>query len=795
VVRLNQLISDVSDVRFLGGKGFWRVFAALASVIVCAASLVAQRTVGELRVSVLDAGGLAVSNAFVAISSQEMQIHRQSATDDKGHCDFTHLPLGMYQVRVEHPGFSAQERSVAIHSELPAAESFSLRVESLETNITVTGSDTLLDPSRTGTVFHVGSETIGERPAAKPARSIIDLVDTEPGWLLEANGVLHPRGSENQVQYVLDGFPILNNRSPGFAPPLEAEDVEELSVMTGAYPAEYGRKLGGIIEVQTEQAVQSGAHGSAQLEAASSDTLHGYLSAGYAKDRTSGFFSVGAGQTDRFLDPPVSQNFTNHAGFGNAIVQLQRDFSEHDRVSLAIEHAKTNFLVPNELLQQQAGQHQSRVDSETAGRLSYQHVFSSNVIGNVRLSGSDGSAGLSSNSLSTPILAEQDRGISQGYAGASLSADVGRQQIKGGVDFIAASLRERFAYRISDASLFDPDVPLAFAFRGSHRDFEPAFFVEDLIRCTRWTISAGLRWDRYDLLVRESTFSPRIGVAYRSPLHGLVLRASYDRVFQTPAVENLLLASSPAAQHLTAATTGLPVRPSRGNYYEVGFSKEIAGHVRLDGGHFWRRVVQFSDDDVFLNTGVSFPIAFERGEIEGTEAKIVVPKWGAFSGFASYSNQVGTGILPVSGGLFIGADEASQLSTHGSFPISQDQRNTFSSRFRWQPASRLWTSVGFSYGSGLPIESVTVSPQDLLQAFGKPVLDQVNFAAGRVRPSYSLDGSVGLEIWRHEQRSAHLQLDGLNLTNHVNVINFASLFSGTAIAAPRTVAVRAGISF
>jgi hypothetical protein len=620
-------------------------------------------------------------------------------------------------------------------------------------------------------------------------------VDTEPGWLLEANGVLHPRGSENQVQYVLDGFPILNNRSPGFAPPLEAEDVEELSVMTGTYPAEYGRKLGGVIEVQTEQPVQSGAHGSAELEAGSSDTLHGYVSAGYAKDRTSGFLSVGAGETDRFLDPPVLENFTNHASFGDATVQLQRDFNEHDRLTLAVEHAKTNFLVPNELVQQQAGQRQSRGDSETAGRFSYQHIFSSNVIGNLRLSGSDSSAGLSSNSLSTPILADQERGVTQGYAGASVSADIGRQQIKGGADIVAASLRERFAYQISDASFFDPDVPATFTFRGSHRDVEPAFFVQDVVRFERWTISAGLRWDRYHLLVHESSFSPRVGVAYRSPFYGLVLRASYDRVFQTPAVENLLLASSSAAQGLTAETTGLPVRPSRGNFYEVGFSKGIAGHLRLDGGHFWRRVAQFSDDDVFLNTGVTFPIAFARAEIEGTEAKIVVPRWGAFSGFASYANQVGTGFLPVNGGLFIGADEASQLAAHGSFPITQDQRNTFSSRFRWQATAKLWTSVGFSYGSGLPIENVTASPDDLLRAFGKSVVDQVNFAAGRVRPSYSLDSSLGVELWRHEQHSARLQIDGLNLTNHVNVINFASLFSGTAIASPRTVALRAGITF
>jgi hypothetical protein len=40
-----------------------------------------------------------------------------------------------------------------------------------------------------------------------------------------------------------------------------------------------------------------------------------------------------------------------------------------------------------------------------------------------------------------------------------------------------------------------------------------------------------------------------------------------------------------------------------------------------------------------------------------------------------------------------------------------------------------------------------------------------------------------------------LQADVINLTNRLNVINFAGLFSGTAVAAPRGVAVRMQVDF
>jgi hypothetical protein len=54
---------------------------------------------------------------------------------------------------------------------------------------------------------------------------------------LEANGVLHPRGSEYGVQYVFDGLPLLDNRSPNFAPSPDIDQVQSMIVRTGSYPA------------------------------------------------------------------------------------------------------------------------------------------------------------------------------------------------------------------------------------------------------------------------------------------------------------------------------------------------------------------------------------------------------------------------------------------------------------------------------------------------------------------------------------------------------------------------------
>jgi outer membrane receptor for Fe3+-dicitrate len=64
-----------------------------------------------------------------------------------------------------------------------------------------------------------------------------------------------------------------------------------------------------------------------------------------------------------------------------------------------------------------------------------------------------------------------------------------------------------------------------------------------------------------------------------------------------------------------------------------------------------------------------------------------------------------------------------------------------------------------------------------------------------VRPSFALNASIGAELWRHEKRSVTAQADILNLTDRLNVINFAGVFSGTAVAPPRSVGVRLRIDF
>lgn len=755
--------------------------------------LSAQSKMGALRLHVIDPSGLGVKTT-VELVSEANQFRQSFTSDDSGMLDAERLPSGIYRLEINAAGFAPLSQTIEIRSGVPKDLTVELNVAGASESVTVTDKDTLIDPERVGAVNEIGSETIANRESSLPGRSVQDLVNSQPGWLYEGNAVLHPRGSEYQTQFVVNGIPLTDNRSPGKGTELEADNVESMSVYTAGIPAEYGRKMGGVVEVNTAQDTREGFHGQIVVSGGSFDTLGGYTMLQYKAGKNLFGVSADGSMTNWYLNPPVPQNYTNTATLGDFSGSYERQFT-NDRLTLMFRHELSRFQVPNEQVQQAAGQAQDGSVFENIGTISYQHVFSSDIVGDLRGMIRDNSTGLSSNILSTPIIVFQQNHFTEGYFNGSISINHGNQQWKAGIESDNTFLNERFADIITDPSQFDPGTPTTFSFSGNRPDLEQSAYVQDLIRLRNWTISAGLRWDHYQLLVNQNAVSPRLSVSRYFAKSELLVHASYDRVFQTPAFENILLSSSPSVVVLNPDVLRLPVEPSEGNYYELGLSKSLFGKMSVDANAYCRQENNFADDDLLLNTPVAFPIAFRKASIYGGEGKVNISRWGKLSGYVGYSYMVGSAYFPVTGGLFLGESATNALTQLGGrFWVSQDQRNTLRTRFMYQFIPRLWGALGAEYGSGLPVDFDGTYEQALAQ-YGQQVIDEVNFARSRVRPNYSLDASVGANLWAHDNVAMKLQFDVLNLTNHFNLINFAGLFSGNSVAPPRMYGLRLQTTF
>ena len=750
----------------------------------------AQSEGGEIRLLVADPAGLALPSASGTLVSDLSHTRRAFVTDARGRFAFERLPFGVYRLTVAHPSFQNAAQLIEVRSIVPHDVEVRMAIETASTQVSVTASATLLDTRGVGAVYTSGAQQLAEQQSSIPARGLLDLVNMQPGWLFEGNAVLHPRGSEYQTLFVVDGIALDENRSPGFAPELNLDAIDSVSVLTAAFPAELGRKLGGVVEVTTAKDLRQGFHGAAQIDGGSFGTAGAALDASYGW--TGGMFTLsGYGdRTDRYLDPPVLGNFNNSAALDGLAAAWDADLSPADRVGVSAGADRARFEVPNENLQQSVGQRQDRDTAQELGRAAWTHVISPALLLSVRASFEHLAADLWSNQLSTPIVVAQQRQFRRTAFASALSAEYGHHDMKFGGDALYTPVSEALQYQITDPLFFDPGTPLQFIFSGRRPDSEQSLFAQDSMRYGNLTVSAGVRLDRYSFVVKDTALSPRLGAAWSLPRWKSVLRVSWDRVFITPAMENLLLVSSPQVDVVDQAVLRIPIQPSRGNLYEAGFSRALLGASRLDVSFYRRGFSNYADDDVFLNTGVSFPIAFNRAVIRGVDLKLDLPRWGRLSGFVSYSNMLGIAWLPVAGGLFLDDDAADAIGATGSFPISQDQRNTVRALARYQLLPRLWISAGAQYGSGLPAEVDASQIPSLTSEYGAQIVSRVNFSAQRVRPNFSLDASLGADVWRRESRTLTFQVAGENLSDRLNLIDFDGLFSGTAVGPPRSVNAR-----
>ncbi|MFP5237426.1 MAG: TonB-dependent receptor [Acidobacteriota bacterium] len=754
-----------------------------------------QSNSGELRLRVIDPSGRGVQ-AKVHLLSQANEYESNLQTTKTGDLEIARLPFGIYRLEISQAGFAPVTDTIAIRSSLPVRHAISLKLASVEQTVAVEAAKTLVDPEQPGNVDQVGSSLIQHRVASIPGRSLQDLINSQPGWLYEGNAVLHPRGSEYQTQIVIDGIPLTDNRSPSFGPAIEAGDIQSLSIYTAGIPAEYGRKMGGVIEVNTIQDTQPGWHGDVALGGGSFDTADGFARAQYTAGKNTVGGSASGSRTDHYLNPVVPQNYSNTGTLGDFSGRYERDLSSSDRLSMSVRHELARYDIPNEQVQQAAGQRQTADNLETMGIASYEHTFSPKTLARFAGMVRDNAQDFNSNPQSTPVEVFQHNRFRDGYFKAMVVADRGRSEWKAGVESDNKILHENTSYAITDPSQYDAGTPRTFAFTAQRPDLEQTAFVQDLLHLGNWSINAGLRWDHYQLLVNKQAVEPRLAVSRYFASSDTLLHFSYDRVFQTPSFENLLLSSSTQVESLDPSTfLRLPVEPSTGDYFEGGLTQGILGKARLGINYFRRVIGNFADDDQIDNTTISFPISFRKGIIYGAEGKLDLPAWRNLSGFLSYSYEVGNVWNPVTGGLFLGANAtAAETQLAGHFPDTQDQRNTVRGRIRYQVQPRFWLASGVQFDSGLPFQ-FDGDAATALAEYGPQVLSRVNFARGRIVPTLLVNASAGADLYRHEKRSLQLQADAENLTDVLDVIDFGGLFSGNSIGPPRSGMVRLTATF
>jgi outer membrane receptor protein involved in Fe transport len=604
-----------------------------------------------------------------------------------------------------------------------------------------------------------------------------------------------------------------------FSTSVDARTLRTVEVLTGGIPAEFGDKLAGVINVNTRSGLEGPTQGGVSFSGGSFST--GEVAADFSTHtKKLGFLTnVSASTSQRYLDSPTLDNFHNFGRTGKAFFRLDYQFNTNNTIRGVFNFGGSNFQVPNRVVQELAGQDQRQRLRDNSQNISFQHIFSPNTVAQLSFFHRQSNAKLLSNPSSTPVVAQQDRTL-QNYGGiGSLALTRGSHNIKFGGQFTITPIDEHFTFYPStpfpdledeDGNVFPNPVnnftaSSPFNFNGSNTGRTLSAYIQDRFAVMKnLTLDLGVRYDHYKLLITENAVSPRLSVAYYLPKTKTTLRASYNRLFQPPPAENLLLASSAEAAAISpiavlrGITTIDPILPDKQHAFEGGAQQLLSNYFRLNLTVYQKRIQNFSDKDQFFETGVIFPIAISSGRVTGEEVRLESIEIHGFQGFVSYANARAFGVTPIKGGLFLGEDPQDLFLGGFKFANDHDQRNEAQFQLSYNHRkSGLYAIFNGRYDSGVPadVEPGTTLTDFTTQGFDPRLYSELDFQRGRVRPRMVLDFSVGADLMQKERVSMNLQFDVQNLTNELFLYNFESVFSGTHVGYPRLFSGKLSLRF
>jgi outer membrane receptor protein involved in Fe transport len=226
------------------------LFFVLLVGILCAGEAAIAQTTGDLDGTVVDQNGAPLPGVSVELRSPQLQGTRTAVTDVAGRYRFPVLSPGVYSVVAQLSGFTKVERS-GLKVSLGATTTIPITMGlSIKEEIIVTSEAPAVDTAKAGIGTNATLESIQRLPLG---RNFVSIASTVAGTGTDVSGnitVYGATGLENA--YIIDGVNTTGVKTGTQAKQLNNEFVQEVEVKTGGYEAEFGRVLGGTINVVTK---------------------------------------------------------------------------------------------------------------------------------------------------------------------------------------------------------------------------------------------------------------------------------------------------------------------------------------------------------------------------------------------------------------------------------------------------------------------------------------------------------------------------------------------------------------
>ncbi|CAJ0771639.1 MULTISPECIES: TonB-dependent receptor [Ralstonia] len=584
-----------------------------------------------------------------------------------------------------------------------------------------------LSPDTGSSVYKFDTDDIARMPLGD-ATPLNQVLLQAPGVVQDSYGQLHVRGDHSNLQYRINGV-IVPEPISGFGQMLDTRFANQINVLTGALPAQYGYRTAGIVDITTKGASTDedgepkafGGEIGTVLGSNATHEVNAQIQG--TKDRFSYYLSGVFAENNLGIENPTGNRNATHdhttqnKSFGMLSYLLDND----SRVSFMFGTSNGRFQIPtrpgltpqftldgavppaSEALN---ANQREKTDFQI---LTYQQKVSPKLDYQVSVFRRasridympDPIGDLVYNGVAADITRRNEAYGVQGDASYKLTD---KHTLRAGV-FVQ---RERYVAD-NTASVFAADgsgaqtstTPFTIVDNHSGSGTTMGVYLQDEWKPTdKLTVNYGARYDRVNTIVSEQQLSPRLGLTYdltpRTRVH-----AGYARYFTPPPTEKF---DTTSVQAFAGTTNALPsdantaVKSERSNYFDLGVSHQLTPHLTLGLDAYYRDVRHLQDEGQFGNALLYSAFNYERGRIYGLEgsANYRNGNFGAYLNLA-VSRAQGKGIE--TGQFNFDADELAYINNHW-VNLDHDQRLTASAGVSYRYAGTTYTS-DVLFGTGL----------------------------------------------------------------------------------------------
>ena len=674
--------------------------------------------------TITDALGRPLAGAGLELQNSAGKIVAKAKSDAEGRFSFAGLTPTVYAIVAKKPNFKTATAIVNVTSQgakpmtvaLQSEAALSLAVVAQRLN----KARNSLSPETGGSVYRFSEKALQDLPQGNNT-ALNQVLLQAPGVVQDSYGQLHVRGDHANLQYRINGVQLPEGIT-GFGQVLSPRFAQNISLLTGALPAQFGLRTAGIIDIQTKEGLLDNG-GDVEFYGGQRSTVQPSFEYGGSQGNFNYFVTGQYFSTTRGVEPPTPGPSPIHdqsyqgQGFGYFSYFLDPT----TRLSLITGSAANHFQIPAN-----PGQPQVYTLSGVPAYPSIgvdENQFEQNYFGVLALQGTIGSkfdyqiAPFSRYSTVSFYPDFDGDLIYNGAASRVFRSDWGNGvQVDTTYRAFATHTFRLGAYFDSERAEIDnheatfpinqltgipSTVPISIVDNKALQTWIYSVYAQDEWKpVEKLTINYGVRFDLYDGLERADQASPRVGAVYNL-FKGTTLHAAYARYFTPPPTELVTVESI----QKFAATTGAPASLGNGNptverdhYFDAGATQQLLPGLNVGIDSYYKKARDLIDEGQFGPALIFETFNYAKGRVYGVEQTSSYSHENLYL-YENFDYSVAQGTQVESGQFNFAPDELKYISDHYIF-LDHDQ--TFSAS---TGAVYNWSGFTFSidgiYGSGL----------------------------------------------------------------------------------------------